>query len=326
MKEKSPPALAHPLPPDVSLSHIEQAYAIIDPVFRDSPQFEAESLSRQFGCSLFVKVETANPIRSFKARGAQFFVSQLRERVSLTCASAGNFGQGMAWAARQRGFPITVFTPVDASPMKIERMRALGAEVRTVGADADDAIAAANRFAEDTGALVVKDGREAAIAEGAGTIGLELLRVPAFDAVVLPLGDGGLISGVGTWIKAHRPETRVIGVSPSGSPAMQRSLQQRKVVSAPCATIADALAIKTPFAEALSRLQRVMDDLVTVEDEALIETMRLAHRELGIVLEPGGAAGLAAVSAHQRLFADQRVAVLLTGGNLSESQMRQWLG
>jgi threonine dehydratase len=326
MVGKTPAPSAHSLPPDVSLANIEQACSIIDPVFRDSPQFEAESLSSQLDCSFVVKVETANPIRSFKARGAQFFVSQLRERVALVCASAGNFGQGMAWAARQRGLPITVFTPTDASPMKIERMRALGAEVRAVGTDADDAIAAANRFAEQRGALVVKDGREAAIAEGAGSIGLELLRMPTFDAVILPLGDGGLISGVGTWIKAHSPQTRVIGVSPSGSPAMERSLRQRKVVSAPCATIADALAIRTPFAEALNRLQRVMDDLVTVEDSALIEAMRLAHRELGVVLEPGGAAGLAAASVHKARFAGQRVAVLLTGGNLSESQMRQWLG
>ena len=213
----------------LSLENIAQASRTIDPVFRDSPQFEAEGLGRQLGCRLVVKIEALNPVRSFKARGADYFVSQLRGTPHLTCATAGNFGQGMAFAARRRGLPITVFTSHGANPLKVERMRALGAQVRTAGDDPDQTHAAAKEFAAQTGALLVQDGREAAIAEGAGTIGVELLRWhEPFDAMAIPLGDGALLGGIARWVKAHSPATKMIGVCATGSPAMHRSWHTRR--------------------------------------------------------------------------------------------------
>lgn len=204
---------------DLSVQRIALANGVIDPCFRNSPQFEAESLGKRFGCRLVVKVETPNPIRSFKARGAQFFVSRLQHRIPLVCASAGNFGQGMAYAARQHGIPLTVFTNNGASTFKVERIRALGAEVRAVGTLPDEALCAAACFASETGALLVEDGREPAISEGAGTIAMELSGWPSpFDAVVVPLGDGGLLAGIACWIKAHTPNTRLIGVCQSALP------------------------------------------------------------------------------------------------------------
>lgn len=311
---------------DLSVERIALANDVIDPCFRNSPQFEAESLSKRCGCRLVVKVETANPIRSFKARGAQFFVSRLQDRTPLVCASAGNFGQGMAYATRQRGIPLTVFTNIGASAFKVERMRALGADVRAVGTDPDEALSGAARFAAETGALLVEDGREPAICEGAGTIAMELSRWPSpFDAVVVPLGDGGLLAGIACWIKAHTPNTRVIGVCATGAPAMRLAWRQRQVVSAPCSTIADALAVQTPFPEALARLQTSIDDILLVDDAALVRGMRLAHHELGLVLEPAGAAGLAALLTHDADFRGQSVATVLTGGNLTIEQLRQWL-
>jgi threonine dehydratase len=311
---------------DLSVQRIALASNVIDPCFRNSPQFEAESLGKLFGCRLVVKVETVNPIRSFKARGAQFFVSRLQHRIPLVCASAGNFGQGMAYAARQRGIPLTVFTNNDASAFKVARMRALGAEVRAVGTDPDEANSGAACFAAQTGALLVEDGREPAISEGAGTIAMELSgwRSP-FDAVVVPLGDGGLLAGIACWIKAHTPHTRLIGVCVSGAPAMRLSWRHGQVLSAPCSTIADALAVQTPFPEALTRLQATTDEILLVDDAALVRGMRLAHQELGLVLEPAGASGLAALLTHGADFRGQSVATVLTGGNLTVEQMRQWL-
>jgi threonine dehydratase len=206
----------------LSPERIAQATAVIDPVFLDSPQFRAESLESHLGCRVVVKVETLNPIRSFKGRGAEYFTATLDGRPHLVCATAGNFGQGMAYAARKRGLPLTIFTSVSANPMKIARMRAFGADVRPEGADYDDAHRAAIAFAEETGARLVEDGRDRAIAEGAGTIGLELLRWPEpFDEILVPVGDGALLGGVSHWVKAHQPSTRVVGVVAVGAPAME---------------------------------------------------------------------------------------------------------
>jgi threonine dehydratase len=312
----------------LSIQHIVAASAAIDPVFRDSPQFEAETLREQLGCRLVVKVETLNPIRSFKGRGAQFLVSQLSGSPHLVCATAGNFGQGMAYAARKRGWPITIFVGANANPMKVERMRQLGATVRAGSDDPDELHVEAEAFAREQRAHLVQDGREAAIAEGAGTIAVELLRWPrCFDDIVVPLGDGALLGGMARWVKAQCPTTRVIGVCATGSPAMERSWRSRRVVSAPCdGTIAAGIAVGTPFAEAVEDLTDLIDDVLLVPDSTLIAAMRLAHSELGVVLEPAGAAGLAALLDHREQFSGRLVATVLTGGNVTPAHMREWFG
>ncbi|HEY4162405.1 MAG TPA: threonine/serine dehydratase [Dongiaceae bacterium] len=308
----------------LSLANIEKAAGIIPPVFRDSPQFAPESLGDRLGCRLVVKIETLNPVRSFKARGPQFLMSQLQGRPKLVCATAGNFGQGMAIAARDRGLPITIFTPADANPRKIERMRGFGADVRGVSGGLDAVAKAARAFSAETGALLVEDGREPAIAEGAGTIGVELLRwTEPLAAVLVPLGDGALLGGVAAWIKAHSPATRMIGVSSANAPAMERSWRQKKVVSCKADSIADGLAIETPFKEAVRNLVQLADDVLLVEDRSLIDAMRLAHEEIGIVLEPSGAAGIAALMAYREQFTEGTVATILTGGNVSDEHLRR---
>jgi threonine dehydratase len=310
----------------LSLERIARAADAIDAPFRDSPQFEAPSLSEDLCCRVVVKVETLNPIRSFKARGALFLTSQLLGHPHLVCATAGNFGQGMAYAARKHGFPLTVFTNRDANPLKIARMRAMGADVRAAGTAPDQPHDAAVAFAADTGALLVEDGRDAAIAEGAGTIGIELLRSSEpFDAIVVPLGDGALLGGVARWVKAHAPATRMVGVCAAGSPAMERSWRRGHVVPVAPTTIADGISIQTPFEEAVTDLTGMADDILLVEDDTMIAAMRLAHHELGLVLEPSGAVGLAALLAHGEQFRSKRVGVVLTGGNLTADHARLWL-
>jgi threonine dehydratase len=311
----------------LSIQHIAAASEAIDPAFRDTPQFEAETLSKQLGFRVVVKVETLNPIRSFKARGAQFLVSQMSGSPHLVCATAGNFGQGMAYAARERGWPITIFVGANANPLKVDRMRQMGATVRAGSDDPDVLHAEAETFAREHGAHLVQDGREAAIAEGAGTIAIELLRWPkCFDDIVVPLGDGALLGGMARWIKAQCPTTRVIGVCATASPAMERSWRSRRVVSAPCdGTIAAGIAVGTPFEEAVSDLTDLIDDVVLVPDTSLITAMQLAHKELGLVLEPAGAAGLAALLDHREQFQGRLVATVLTGGNVSPANLKEWL-
>ena len=310
----------------LSIQRIVAASEAIDPAFRDTPQYEAETLRELLGCRLVVKVETLNPIRSFKARGAQFLVSQMSGSPHLVCATAGNFGQGMAYAARKRGWPITIFVGANANPMKVERMRGLGATVRTGSDNPDELHVQAAAFARDTGAHLVEDGREAAIAEGAGTIAVELLRWPkCFDVIVVPLGDGALLGGMARWVKAQCPTTRMIGVCATASPAMERSWRSKRVVSAPCdGTIAAGIVVGTPFEEAVNDLTGLIDDVLLVPDSSLIAAMRLAHKELGVVLEPAGAAGLAALLDHREQFRGGLVATVLTGGNVSPANMREW--
>jgi threonine dehydratase len=310
----------------LSSERIARAYRVIDPPFRDTPQFEAAVLGERFGCHLVVKAETLNPIRSFKARGAQFFVSELTGHPHLVCSSSGNFGQGMAYAARQRGLALTVFVNAPANPLKVARMRALGADVRVTDDDGDEAHAAARSFATEHGALLVVDGHEPAIAEGAGTIGLELLRWPEpFDVILAPLGDGALLGGISCWVKAHSTSVRMIGVCAAGSPAMERSWRTGRIVTAPAQTIAEGISIETPCAAAVANLTVLADDVICVDDAALIEAMRLAHREIGLVLEPSGAAALAALAVHSERFRGLRIGVVLTGGNVAPEQMQQWL-
>jgi len=313
--------------PRLSLERIAHARSVIDPVFLDSPQYRSEPLERHLGCRLVVKVETLNPIRSFKGRGAEHLMESLEGRPHLVCATAGNFGQGMAYAARKRDVPLTIFTSAAANPLKIERMRALAPDIRLVEGDVDDAYEAARAFAAETGARLVEDGREPHIAEGAGTIAMELLRWPeAFDTLLVPVGDGALMAGTALWVKAHRPATRMIGVCAAGAPAMELSWRAGEVRETERAdTIADGIALRVPFAESLGDLQRLVDDMLLVGDDDIVAAMRLAHRELGVVLEPAGASGLAAVLSHRDRFEGQLVGAVLSGGNLTPQQMRQWL-
>jgi threonine dehydratase len=304
---------------DLSLENIERASRVIDPVFRDSPQFVDEQLCQVLGRRVVVKVETANPIRCFKGRGSDFLVHDLDPRQKLVCASAGNFGQAIAYSARARGMAAEVFVAADANPLKIDRIRSFGGVVTVSGADFDTAKSAARAYADQHPACVfVEDGEEPAITEGAGTIAIELLKSGPLDAIVVPLGDGALITGIGLWTKHHSPRTRILGVCASGSPAMLhswragRSLPERTVN-----TIDDGIAVQTPIQKAVERLQGLVDDIVLVEDAQMLEAMRLAAATLGIVLEPSGAAGLAAIQVHAP--AGDRLATVLTGGNIHPS-------
>jgi len=314
-------------PHRLSLERIEQAASVIDPVFLNSPQFRAETFGQRLDCQVVVKVETLNPIRSFKGRGTEYLMATLSGRPHLVCATAGNFGQGMAFSACKRGVPLTIFAAVTANPLKVERMRALGAEVQLVGENFKAAHSAAKAFAAETGAQLIEDGRIPAISEGAGTIGVELLLWPEpLDAILVPLGDGAMLGGMARWIKAHHPATQMIGVCASGAPAMERSWRARQAQElGRTETIADGIEVQSPYPEAVADVIGLADDILLVDDSAMITAMQQAHRELGVVLEPAGAAGLAALNTHGVRFKGQLTATILTGGNITPEQMRQWL-
>ncbi|HEV2840729.1 MAG TPA: pyridoxal-phosphate dependent enzyme [Chthoniobacterales bacterium] len=311
----------------LTIENMREAARVIDPVFLNTPQYHADSLSKLLGARLIVKVETANPIRSFKGRGAEYLTSKVAEGTELITASAGNFGQAMAYACSRQKLQLGVYASVNANPFKLERTRMLGATVVLHGEDFDEAKIEAKRVAFATGKRLVEDGFDAETGEGAGTIGIELAAwKERIDVVLLPLGNGALACGVGRYLKEARPEIRVVAVQSAGAPAMLESWRRKEVVRFDSiSTIADGIGVRIPIPECVRDMEGVIDDGILVKDASLIEAIRLAHEHLGVVLEPSGAAGLAAILENRDRFADQSVAVVLCGGNLTPEQMKLWL-
>ncbi|PSL54014.1 threonine dehydratase [Saccharothrix carnea] len=299
---------------DIDLDNIARAAETVDPVFRGTPQYVDEQLCAALGRRVTVKVETVNPLRSFKGRGADFMGLTLPPERPVVCASAGNFGQAVAYVGRHRGFPVQVFVSQSAVPDKVRRMRSLGAAVTEVPGDFTAAKDAAREHAQRHGAIFVEDGRDVAITEGAGSIAVELLRAGTFDAAVVPVGDGALITGMARWLKEHSPHTRVIGVCAEGAPAVARAWAGRPVADTPTDTIADGIAVRVPVPAAVPRLRALVDDMVLVPDDAIREAMALARATLGLVLEPAGAIGLAAIAVAD--IPGETIATVLTGGNV----------
>lgn len=317
-------------PRRLSLKRVHEAARIIDPVFLHTPQFVAEPLSDALGVRTTLKIELLNPVRSFKGRGADFLVSSLKDvqpTPQLVCASAGNFGQAVAYAARKYALPLTVYAAENANALKVARMRLLGATVRLSGSDFDAAKLAAKAFARGAGATMLEDGLNPETAEGAGTLGLELLGLADLPEVLLiPLGNGALISGVALAVKASRPDVRVVAVQAEGAPAMVESWRAgRVVVHERVDTIADGIAVRLPVPEALADMAGLVDDALLVSDEAILRAMRLLHEHVGVVSEPSGAVGVAAVSAHAERFQGAHVGTVICGGNVTTEQLRTWL-
>jgi threonine dehydratase len=311
----------------ITLDRIEAAAAAIDPVFLQTPQWVCEPLSDQLGVRVALKAETLNPIRSFKGRGADWLVQNLPPGASLMCASAGNFGQAMAYACRARDVPLTVYAAESANPLKIERMRAMGATVVLAGEDFDAAKALAREEAGRQGIRFVEDSRDPEPTEGAGTMGLEWLAFPErLDALFIPLGNGAMLAGIATVVRARLPQTRVVAVAASGAPAMVESLQSGQMVTHErITTIADGIGVRIPVPEALVDLAGLIDEFVLVPDELTLQAMRLLHVHAGLVAEPSGAVGLAGVMQAAEQFAGQTVGTIVCGGNLTPEQMRAWL-
>lgn len=316
----------------ISLARIAGAAEIIDPLFLNTPQYALGTLNETLGCELVLKIETQNPIRSFKGRGAGFLVHELQRtgRLSdapLVSASAGNWGQALAHACGKARQKLILFASHKANPMKVARMKALGADVRLAGDDFDASKLAAAAFAADAGFPMVADGLNVEASEGAGTIAMELARAePAFDAVLIPLGNGALLTGMGRWLKAVSPATRVIGVSARGADAMEKSWRGGELVLTDnVSTIADGIGVRVPIAEAVADMQGTVDDVMLVDDESLVRAMQLLFKAGGVVAEPSAAAGVAAVLNFPGQFRGKRIATVITGSNLTEQQIKDWL-
>ena len=314
----------------LDIRRIEAAVGKIDPVFLNSPQYVCESLGRALGCRIVLKVETINPIRCFKGRGVETVLSDLLSAKGprkVVCASAGNLGQALAYSGRLRGCSVTVTASSKASPSKIERMKALGAEVILVDGAIEDALAAAVDVSARTGAVLIEDSRNIGTCEGAGTIGLELAAVfPSLDAVLISLGAGAMATGVGYAMRRRLPAIEVLTVQPGRAPGMTLSFRAGHVGDAgPPDTIADGVAGRYVLPEVLDDLRDVATDAFLVSEDSIRDGMRLLYRCSGLIVEPAAALGVAAILENRDRFRGMTVATILCGGNISTTDFEKWV-
>ncbi|HEY2887773.1 MAG TPA: pyridoxal-phosphate dependent enzyme [Candidatus Limnocylindrales bacterium] len=292
--------------PQLEPAAIRAAAARIAPAFTGAPQYVNEALTARAGRPVVLKVESVNPIRSFKGRGTWLAVEELvgegtvgPER-PVVAASTGNFGQGLAFAGRAFGVPVVVFADEHANPLKLERMRGLGATVVQAGADFDAAREAAERFARERSAHLLVDGQDPWIATGAATIALEVTdsvaagHLPAIGTAYVPLGNGALLSGIGAWLRHAAPGCRIVGVAASGASCMVDSIRSGRVIETErAATYAEGIACRVPVPEALEMLVGRVDDLMLVTEDELHAAESELRAASGITAEGAAAASWA---------------------------------
>jgi threonine dehydratase len=311
-------------------SRIRAARGVIGPIFLDTPLYRCEGLGRDLGCTVSIKLETANPVRSFKARGTEVVATMLARggAQAAVCASAGNLGQALAWSGRGRGLEVTVVASRFAPAAKLDRIRALGARLELVDGDFDMARERAAAIARHDGIRLVEDSLDIETCEGAATIGLELTGAErSFDAVLIALGGGALATGVGHVLKAQAPGVEVICVQPLGAPAMTHSWRQRRVITTGLTdTIADGVAGRRPIPAVLGDLLLVADDAVLVQETSIIAGMRMLLQHAGLVVEPSAALGIAAILEDRDRFAGRHVATIVYGSNVDLDAYHRWVG
>jgi threonine dehydratase len=309
--------------PIVDLDDIERAAERIRGLVRRTPTVHLAPLRVARPFDVWAKLECLQVTGSFKPRGATNKVLSLDRREAergVVAASGGNFGLGVAYAARHLGVPATIFVPERASAARRERLARWGAEVVVYGRDWDDSYRESLEFAERERRPTLHAFDDPHVIAGQGTAGLELLADAGtdLDVVIVPIGGGGLLAGIATAVKRLRPNVRVVGVEPTGSPTMTASLEAGRVVELERVdSIADTLSPRRAGDLTFEATRRFVDEVVLVTDDQLRAAMRAYWDELNLLVEPAGAAALAAlVSGAARVEPGSRVAVVASGANL----------
>jgi threonine dehydratase len=306
--------------PLVTLDDIQAARRLLDGVARTTPVEPSRSLSERVGGPVLLKCENLQQTGSFKIRGAYVRIARLTEAEragGVAAASAGNHAQGVALAARLLGCRATVFMPESAPLPKIAATKAYGAEVHLHGSTVDEALEAATAWAAERGAVLIHPFNHPDVIAGQGTVGLEILeQVPDVKTIVVGTGGGGLVSGIAVAVKALRPDVQVVGVQAAGAAAFPDSLRAgRPVALGAMATIADGIAVGCPGDVTFRHVRELVDSIVTVDEDALSRALLYSLERAKLVVEPAGAAAVAALMEDPGSFAGPVVAVI-SGGNI----------
>ena len=299
----------------------------ITPYLRPTPLYHYPALEMLTGAPVWVKHENHQPVGAFKVRGGVNLVSQLApadRRRGVSTASTGNHGQSVAYAANLFGVHAVICVPEQANPVKVESMQALGAEVIFHGQDFDEAREHCEKQASEHGYRYIHSGNEPSLIAGVATCTLEILEArPDTEVIVVPIGGGSGAAGACVVAKAIRPSIEVIGVQSEAAPAAYRSWQARALVPDATSTFAEGLATRTAFELPQQILWALLDDFVLVSEDALRTATRLMIEKTRNLVEPAGAASLAAVLGAPERFAGRKVSIVCSGGNISPAQLAE---
>lgn len=315
-----------------ALAEVLRARARLRPHLAPTPLFCSRPLSRDTGAEVYLKHENLQPTGSFKVRGALNFLLALAERGrprAVVTASTGNHGAAVAWVAERLSLPCTVYVPRGAEPEKLANIEAWGAEVRTVGEDCLEAERAARRAAAGAGLFYIPPYNDLLVIGGQGTVALELYEgLPEVDVVYVPLGGGGLLSGVAAYLKAVRPEVRVVGCSPENSPVMIRSIEAGRILEmASLPTLSDGTAGGIePGAVTFELCRELVDEFVTVTEEEIAAALRLFIKGHHQLIEGAAAVAVAALLKDRKGLAGKKTAVILSGANIGLKRLGEVLG
>jgi threonine dehydratase len=305
----------------VTIADIRRAQAAIADAVAPTPLIRAAALSEMAGCEVFLKLETLHPTGSFKERGALnklLSLNAAERRAGVVAMSAGNHAQGVAYHARRLGIPATIVMPVGTPFTKIDRTEALGATVLLKGEGLTDARRAADALAAEQGLILVHPYDDPAVIAGQGTIALEMLAdCPGLDSLIVPIGGGGLISGIAVAAKALSPDIEIIGVQSALYPSMYRILRgEDPGPPAEAATLAEGIAVKEPGQLTRRIVAALVGTVRLVEEWQLESAVELLIERHRLVVEGAGAAGVAALIADPERFRGRKVGIVLSGGNI----------
>jgi threonine dehydratase len=308
------------------LKEIEKAAKTIEGVASRTPLVDSPALSKKFGIEVYLKLECFQPIRVFKIRGAYNKISRLDDR-SIVAVSSGNHGTAVAYCARAFGKRCTVILPENPVQEKLNAIMEYGAEVIRFGKYHNEREEKAREIVRQTGAAFVHPFNDPAIIAGQGTCGLEIAeQLDEFDSVVVPVGGGGLISGIAIAIKSMRPSAKVFGVEPAGAAKLTAALAAKKVVAVESpVSIADGLIPPSVGDLTYEACSKHVDGVFTASEEEIMQATRAIINEARFVAEPSGAAGLVPLLSGQRGKIGKRVVVVVSGGNISRKLLAQVL-
>lgn len=303
----------------MTLEDFKEARKVLKGVLRSTHLIHSPYFSRCSGNQVYFKPENMQVTGAYKIRGAYYTISTLPEEErqrGLITASAGNHAQGVAYAAQKAGVAATVVMPNTTPLIKVENTKSYGARVILHGATFDEAAAKAAELSEQEGLTYIHPFNDLRIATGQGTIAYEIFSdLPDVDVILVPIGGGGLASGVATLAKLLNPSVKVIGVEPEGAASMKASLEAGHIVTLPTVeTIADGVAVKTPGDKVLPYLQKYLDGIITVRDEELVNCFLDMTEKHKMIVENAGL--LTAAALYHLDCKDQNVVSILTGGNM----------
>ncbi|MCG8475624.1 MAG: threonine ammonia-lyase IlvA [Cytophagales bacterium] len=307
-----------------SLSQIQEALQNISSVIQPTPLQRNHNLSEQYQCNIFLKREDLQIVRSYKIRGAFHKISSLTESQKskgVVCASAGNHAQGVAYACNKLGISGKIYMPHTTPKQKVSQVRMFGkkfVEIVLSGDTFDDASLAAHRDSEENGLSFIHPFDDPKVIAGQGTVGMEIFRdsLSPIDYIFVPVGGGGLASGLGSFIKQVSPQTRIIGAEPAGAPAMKKSLEAGKRVQLEqIDKFVDGAAVRMVGSLSFAACQHILDDVVLIPEGEVCASILQLYNQEAIVAEPAGALSIAALDQYKDEIKEKNVVCLISGGN-----------